>query len=212
MSVTWMYLVCVSVMLGSTYGNTGTDVRTSCPVQCDAVQELTLIRQLLNQESLLRINTNNEIQELKKAVKHLSHNSYQLNTSIATKIESLERTTNNRLTDVTTSVQRAESAIQTLETTTDSRLKSVKSSVQRARSSITSMQNIQRATKQDLTTLETSVTAIRNDNTAARGDLTKLERTLTSMNQTYQGKYVRSSDIKNLSHLHLYKYIYKFFE
>ena len=133
MSVTWMYLICVSVMMGSTYGNTGTDTQKPCPVKCDVIQELSLIRQLLNQESLLRVNTNNEIQELKKTL----------------------------------------------------------------RRSITSMQNNQRATKQDLTTLETSVTAIRNDNTAARGDLTTLERIVTSMNQTYQGKYVRSSDIKN---------------
>ena len=129
MSVTWMYLACLFVMVGSTYGNTGTDTRQSCHIKCDVVQELTLIRQLLNQESLLRIHTNDEIQELKKAVKDLSHNSNQLNSSIATKIDSLERATNNQFTDVTSSMQRAESTIQTLEATTDSRLKSVQASV-----------------------------------------------------------------------------------
>ena len=38
-------------------------------MKCDVVQELTLLRQLLNQESMLRINTNNEIMELKKAIR-----------------------------------------------------------------------------------------------------------------------------------------------
>ena len=167
MYVTWMYLVCVSMMVGSAHGNTGTDTRQSCHIKCDVVQELTLIRQLLNQESLLRINNNNEIQQLKKAIKHLGRNSKQLNISIeetAMKIESLQRATNNQFTDLTTSVQRADSTIQTLEattnnqytnvttslqrtestiktldTTTDSRLKSVQASVQVARSSIATL-------------------------------------------------------------------------
>ena len=114
MSVTWVYLACLFVMMCSTYGNTDTDTRQSCHIKCDVVQELTLIRQLLNQESLLRINTNNELQELKKEIKHLSRNSNHLNTSIGetvAKIESLERATNNQFTDVATSVQRAESTL-----------------------------------------------------------------------------------------------------
>ena len=40
-------------------------------MKCDVVQELTLLRQLLNQESMLRMNTNNEIMDPKKAIKDI---------------------------------------------------------------------------------------------------------------------------------------------
>ena len=63
-----LYLFCASLFIDTVYGSKGSDATHSCTLKCDVVQELTLLRQLLNQESLLRINTNNEIMDLKKAV------------------------------------------------------------------------------------------------------------------------------------------------
>ena len=41
-----------------------------------------MLRQLLNQESLLRINTNNELQELKKALEGIQRDTKQINASL----------------------------------------------------------------------------------------------------------------------------------
>ena len=63
-----MYLICLSVLAGSVYAGKGSAASNACPVKCDVVQELTLLRQLLNQESILRMNSNNEIKDLKKLI------------------------------------------------------------------------------------------------------------------------------------------------
>ena len=54
----------------------------SCPVKCDMVQELSLTRQLLNQESMLRVSMNQELLELKKAFAELQRDTRQMNVSL----------------------------------------------------------------------------------------------------------------------------------
>ena len=52
----------------------------------NCIPHLTLLRQLLNQESMLRITTNDEIMELKKAIRdimaYFNQVKHKLNTSI----------------------------------------------------------------------------------------------------------------------------------
>ena len=92
----------IVVMLGEVRGNTGTPNHKfqSCELKCDMVQEVTLLRQLLNQESLLRINSNNELQELKKALADIKRDTQQINASFE-----------QRATSVETRLTTAESAI-----------------------------------------------------------------------------------------------------
>ena len=55
-------------------------------MKCDVVQELTLLRQLLNQDSMLRMNTNNEIIELKKAIRDIMADFNQVKHKLDTSI------------------------------------------------------------------------------------------------------------------------------
>ena len=43
---------------------------------------MTLLRQLLNQKSLLRINTNDELKELKKALAEIKRDKEKMNASV----------------------------------------------------------------------------------------------------------------------------------
>ena len=202
MSGLWMHLICLSVLTGSVYAGKGSAASNACHVKCDMVQELTLLRQLLNQESILRINTNKEIQELKTMIKDVvtehRQNRDQVNTTIediTMKIDSLNKSTHTQLTEMTTSLQR-------LEGTTDSKIENVKATVQRTRRSITALetdnisikqgqsnleslintlQNEHQSTKQGQSTLESSVTALQKANQAARQDITTVEISIATM-------------------------------
>ena len=66
-----VFMSMVIVVMRGVLGDTDSDKHSSCPVKCDIVQEVTLLRQLLNQESLLRISVTNELEELKKKI-HLN--------------------------------------------------------------------------------------------------------------------------------------------
>ena len=87
-----LYLVAlISVLIVSgVRGNTGSDKYRSRPVKCDLVQDLTLFRQLLNQESLLWISVTNELQELKKIINQ--------NTQKYAKLTQAENATNFKIT------------------------------------------------------------------------------------------------------------------
>ena len=166
-------------------------------MECDVVQELTLLRQLLNQESMLRINTNNEIMELKKAIRDIMADfnqvKHKLNTSIgktatkiektsvkvgetATKLENLEKSTTVLHTEVSTAVQRAENTVQGL----DSRITKVKA-FHRTRTSTTALQKDNSAARQNITSLQSSVTVIQKGNRAIKQDLTALEGSVTAL-------------------------------
>ena len=66
-------------MIKSLYCNTGSDPATSCPIKCDVVQEIhnlrqtfnqetIALRQLVNQESSLRMGLDTQLQDLWKTV------------------------------------------------------------------------------------------------------------------------------------------------
>ena len=64
----WIYVACSLVLVRSLFGKTASGVQKSCPIKCDLIQEIQLLRQLLNQESLLRVSTNNRLHELKNTL------------------------------------------------------------------------------------------------------------------------------------------------
>ena len=111
-----MYLICLSVLTRSVYAGKGSATSNACNVKCDVVQELTLFRQLLNQESILRMNTNNEIKDLKKMITRTR--------SSITAVQHENKATKQKLTmlesSVSTEMTNTRAALTTLERTVTS--------------------------------------------------------------------------------------------
>ena len=133
-----MYAIYTLFLDGMVYGDTGSEVPLSCPLKCDLLQEMQTLRQLVNQESILRIGIDAQLQNLRKTVtetlKELRQNGQLLNPSF-------EETT---------------AMVQILEKDTDTRIKDVNSSVQMTQleGSITAVKNGQTDIMQTLMTLE----------------------------------------------------------
>ena len=127
--------VCILVMVESMYGDTGSGVPTACPVKCDLIQEIQILRQLLNQESILRINTNDRLQELEKIVNQNTQRNNGSLDEIKIAMAKLEQATRVQLTEVKRSIQSAET-------------------------SITATHNTNRGTRQTLTKLEQGMVSL----------------------------------------------------
>ena len=136
-----VYLFCASLLISAVYGSKGSDAAHSCSIKCDVVQEVTLLRQLLNQESLLRINTNNEIMDLKKAVKRAR--------SSITAIQNENRALKKDLTSLTNSV-----------TTVKNDNRATRQDLTSLTNSVTTVKNDNRAARQDMTSLERTMTSM----------------------------------------------------
>ena len=68
-----MYTVCILVFFllavtKSIFGNTDSKVPQSCPYKCDLLQEITLLRQMVNHESILRMGLETQMQEMRKLI------------------------------------------------------------------------------------------------------------------------------------------------
>ena len=110
------------MFVGSIYADAGSGNPTSksCPLECDLIHEVQVLRQLISQEGLLRINTNIRLQELEKSLEHVHHNTQRNNASIEKMtigMEELEQATNVQVTVVKRSVRRAETAISAVQNT-----------------------------------------------------------------------------------------------
>ena len=167
----WIYVACTLVLVGSMYGDTGKVFPTSCPVKCDLIQEIQILRQLLNQESILRIDMNTQLQELRKEIKENRKNAQSTNATIQetmVAMEKLEEATNLKLNYVNASTQRAENSINALQNTNrgtiqkltkleqsaNTKLTEVSISIKRTEAAITAVQNTNRGTEQTITNLE----------------------------------------------------------
>ena len=102
------------------------------PLKCDLIHEIQILRQLISQESLLRINTNVRLQELEKIVTNIHQNTEQNNAFIEE---------NNNCNE--------ENGYHNLFSTDK-----VERSVKRAETVITAEQNTKRGTRQTLIKLE----------------------------------------------------------
>ena len=131
-----VYAVIILLLGGTAYGDTGSEVPLSCPLKCDLLHEIQTLRQLVNQESILRMGIDAQMQDLRKTItnapKELRQNGQLFNSS---------------LDDIATVVLR-------LEKDTDTRIKDLNSSVQMTQGSITAVQNGQTDLMQRLMALE----------------------------------------------------------
>ena len=136
----WVYVTCTLVFAGSMYADTGIGSPTSrsCPLECDLIHEVQILRQLLSQEGLLRINTNVRLQELEKSLESVHQNTQRNNASI----------------------EKMTTAMEELEQATNVQVAVVKGSVRRAEAAISAVQNINRGTRQTLTKLEQDVVSL----------------------------------------------------
>ena len=132
------HVVCVSVLVLVANGDKGGAGNPSCPVKCDLLQEMTLMRQALNQESILRMGLTNELYELKKKV---AENEQSIN---RTQVEA--NASNNKFAEV-----------QNRQKATYTRLTDVSNAVTRAQNTITAIRNGNTNNKRDLTRLENTL-------------------------------------------------------
>ena len=99
MSTIGILAVCLLSMTKSIFGNTDSQVSQSCPYKCDLVKEITLLRQMVNHESILRMGLETQVQDLRKAISdgltEVRQNVQQINSSL----ESSSSSQQTRLTD-----------------------------------------------------------------------------------------------------------------
>ena len=149
MSATVFFVVCLIVLKKPINAGTGSKVQSSCSLKCDLVQEITLLRQLVNQESLLRIGLDAQLQELRSQVKQNGQQITIQNASLEAKstiLGRLERGMEAQLAEVKTSIRRTENTIQGLEQATDTRISAVENGNKNSRQKL-------QALERDLTSL-----------------------------------------------------------
>ena len=120
MSATSFFVVCLIALKQSIYAGTGSQVSSSCSLKCDLVQEVTLLRQLVNQENLLRIGLETQLQELRTAF-------------------------SDDLAKVKTSIRRSKNTIQGLEQAVENGNKDTKQKFQALERDVTSLNQTFRA-------------------------------------------------------------------
>ena len=107
-----VHTVIILLLGGMVCWDTGSEVPLSCPLRCDLLQEIQTLRQLVNQESILRMGIDTQIQDLRKTVTEtlieLRQNGQLLNASLEdTKatVQRLEKDTDTRINYANSSVQ-----------------------------------------------------------------------------------------------------------
>ena len=64
------------------YSDTGNEVSSSCPLECDILREVQAIRLMVNQESIIRMGMDAQTQELRKTVTDIITKLHQINSSL----------------------------------------------------------------------------------------------------------------------------------
>ena len=108
----WVYAVIILLLSGAVFGDIGSEAPLSCPLRCDLLQEMQTLRQLVNQESILRMGIDAQMQDLRNtitdALAELRQNGQLLNASLEdtkTTVQRLEKDTNTRINNANSSVQ-----------------------------------------------------------------------------------------------------------
>ena len=69
MARTWIYgAFCLLAIATSVHSDTGSEVPPSCPLKCGVPVEVQALRQMVNQESIIRMGIDAQTQELRKTV------------------------------------------------------------------------------------------------------------------------------------------------
>ena len=149
MSPIWL---CVVVLLAKpypVYGGLGSVVSPSCPIKCDVFVEVQAIRQMVNQESLIRMGIDAQTQELRKTVTDLMAKLQQINSSLEstsssqkTRIEEGISTVTNRQVELNRSVLETDARIGQIHSSLKRALARVERDVQTLKQTSNQMQGI----------------------------------------------------------------------
>ena len=150
MSQIWL---CVFVLLAKPYpiyGGLGSVVSPSCPIKCDVFVEVQAIRQMVNQESLIRMGIDAQTQELRKTVSDVITKLQQINSSLESTASSQQTsleigisTVTNRLEELNRSVLDTDIRIGQVNSSMKRALARVKRDVQTLKQTSNQMQGIQ---------------------------------------------------------------------
>ena len=200
MSRLWICVFCLFAIATSVHSDTGSEVPPSCPLKCDVLGEVNAIRQLLNQESIIRMGIDAQTQELRKTVTDVIKKLQQINSS-------MESTSNAQQTSLEEGISKVTNIIEELNGSVldmDTRIVLVNSSMrktvsdiltklQQINSSLESSSNLQQTSLEDniskvtmkLEQLDRSVldadTRIRQINASLEEALTKMERDVQTL-------------------------------
>ena len=116
MSTLWIEAICFLAVTKSTFGDTGSASPQSCPYQCDLMQEITLLRQMVNQESILRMGLETQIQDLRKSVSEVRQDVQQINSSLESSSIAHETRLKDEISKVTGHLENLERSVRDTDT------------------------------------------------------------------------------------------------
>ena len=167
MSTLWILTVCLMAVTKSILGNTGSKTPQSCPYKCDLLQEITLLRQMVNHESILRMGLETQVQDLRKSM-------------------------SDGLTEVRQNVQQINSS---LESSSTSQQASLKDEISKVTVQLENLEQSVRDTDTRLGRTDNTITAIQDENRNTKQGLTRVKRDIQTLQQTtgqLQGNYIRN--------------------
>ena len=202
MSRVWICVFFLMAITRSAYGGLGSVVSPSCPIKCDVFVEVQALRQMVNQESLIRMGIDAQTQELRKTVADLMTKLLQINSSLESTSSSQQTRLGEGISKVTkrlealnrsdldldTQIELVNSSMRTLVTDVITKLQQVNSSLE---SNLKSQQasvkgGISKVTKR-LEEINISVldadTRIERVNSSLKQALTRVERDVQTLKQ-----------------------------
>ena len=163
MSTIWILAVCLLAVTKSILGNTDSTAPQSCPYKCDLLQEITLLRQMVNHESILRMGLETQVQELRKAMSdgltEVRQNAQQINASMESSSSTQKASLKDEIAKVTVQLENLKKS----DRDTDSRLG-------RTDNTITAIQTGNRNTNQALTRVKRDIQTLQHTTRQLHGN------------------------------------------
>ena len=203
MSPIWLCVFVLLAIIYSVYGGLGSVVSPSCPIKCDLFLEVQAIRQMVNQESLIRMGIDAQTQELRKSVADLITKLLQINSSLESsstsqqtrledgisKVQKRLEQLNRSGLDLDTRLELVNSSIRTMVTDEIKKLQQVNSSLEYIlKSEQSSLKGGISKVKKRLEDLNRSVldadTRLEQINSSLKEALARVERDVQTLNQT----------------------------
>ena len=105
MSPIWLRVFVLLAIMYSVYGGLGSVVSPSCPIKCDVFVEVQAIRQMVNQESLIRMGIDAQTQELRQTVADVMTKLQQIYSSLESTSSSQQTRLEEGISTVTKRVE-----------------------------------------------------------------------------------------------------------
>ena len=171
MSRSLIYVLCLFAITTSVYSYTGSEVPPSCRLKCDVLGEVQDIRQMVNQESLIRMGIDAQTQELRKTVADVITKLQQINSSL----ESTASSQQSRLEDGISKVTKRLEALNRSDLDLDTRLELVNSSMR------TIVTDVIPKLQQKCSFLESN---LNSQQSSLKGGISKATKRLEEINQS----------------------------